>query len=307
MTISILSQAAASPKGLVVQNGATAGEDIALGNTLFAGLFGQQLSQLTALSANSPGTAGGEGESTAGSKKSAKKTTQPEELVPAGQIVALQPVQVAVTSELKLDQEPVVAASAQGDEVQEGLLAGLGDDKPLAAGAQKLPVEGAAFGQFLPVHAAASTAAQPSAEAAQTKVLSLPLPISDSNWSKAMSEQMLSLVSVKADKAQIQINPPELGPIDVTLKLNHDQVQVTFSTATPLAREAVENSLPKLASMLASSGLQLADAQVSSGQSGDPRQQQRQTKAARPQEEAADGNDTLSLINKARNVLSIFA
>ncbi|HJU49560.1 MAG TPA: flagellar hook-length control protein FliK, partial [Pseudogulbenkiania sp.] len=73
-------------------------------------------------------------------------------------------------------------------------------------------------------------------------------------------------------------------------------------------REAVENSLPKLASMLASSGLQLADAQVSSGQSGDQRQPQRQAKTTRQQEDtAADGNDTLSLINKARNVLSIFA
>ncbi|WP_232219840.1 flagellar hook-length control protein FliK [Pseudogulbenkiania sp. MAI-1] len=306
MTISILSQAAVSPKGLAAQSSAAAGEDIAVGNTLFAGLLGQQLSQLTALSAAAP-SAGTEGESAASGKKSAKKSVLPEELVPAGQIVALQPVQAAVTSELRLNTEPEVASVAPGDEVQEGLLAGLVSDKPLAAEAQKLPVDGAAFGQFLPVQAAASGATQPPAEAGQAKVL--PLPISDSNWSKAMSEQMLSLVSVKADKAQIQINPPELGPIDVTLKLNQDQVQVTFSVATPQAREAVENSLPKLATMLAGSGLQLADAQVSSGQSGgDPRQSQRQAKASRePEDQAVEGSDTLSLINRSRNVLSIFA
>jgi flagellar hook-length control protein FliK len=306
MTISILSPAA-STKGVTVQNGTAAGTDVAAGSTLFAGLFGQQLSQLAALSPASASVEA-EGDSAGNGKKSAKKGAVLDPSVPAGPIVALQPVQVAITPELKQSPQLAAGAVSPTDDAQEGLLAALRGNKNAAAGAQNLPVDGAALGQFLPVHAAASGVAHPVAEAGQAKMLTLPLPISDSNWAKSMGDQMLSLVSVKADKAQIQINPPELGPIDVTLKLNHDQVLVTFSAATPQAREAVENSLPKLASMLASSGLQLADAQVSSGQSGDQRQPQRQAKTTRQQEDTAgDGNDTLSLINKARNVLSIFA
>ncbi|EEG07411.1 flagellar hook-length control protein [Pseudogulbenkiania ferrooxidans 2002] len=305
MTISILSPAA-SAKAVAVQSGTSAAGVVAEGSP-FAGLFGLQLSQLAALSPASSGTES-DGEGAGNVKKSAKKAPLSDEPVLAGPVMALPTVPPTITPELKQGLQLGKGDASPADEAQQELLTALKGDRHALPGAQNLPVDGAAQGQFLPVHASATGAAHAAAEAGQAKVLALPLPISDSNWAKSMSEQMLSLVSVKADKAQIQINPPELGPIDVTLKLNHDQVQVTFSATTPQAREAVENSLPKLASMLASSGLQLADAQVSSGQSGDPRQFQRQAKAARQQEDApAEGNDTLSLINKARNVLSIFA
>lgn len=310
MTISVISPASANSKAVTAQSGVAEGGDVAGAGAMFAGLFGQQLSQLATLSSASSAQEGAADGAGAG-KKSAKKSELPDVLVPDGQIVALQPVQAAVTPELKLGSELDPAAARQGGDAQEELLAALGTGKRMGAEAQNLPVDSAAIGQFLPVHAQEvgqqAGSVQP-ASGEQAKVVTLPLPISDSNWAKSMSEQMLSLVSMKADKAHIQINPPELGPIDVTLKLNHDQVQVTFSAASPMAREAVENSLPRLATMLAASGLQLSDAQVSSGQSGDPRQSQRQAKASRQQDEAAvDGSETLSLINKARNMLSIFA
>ncbi|VEB44074.1 flagellar hook-length control protein [Chromobacterium violaceum] len=87
------------------------------------------------------------------------------------------------------------------------------------------------------------------------------------------------MVNLKMDKAQIQLNPPQMGPIEVTLKMNGtDQAQVLFTAAVPATREALESNMHRLSSMLSSSGIQLTDSQVSSGNSGQQQQAFQQRK-----------------------------
>jgi len=144
--------------------------------------------------------------------------------------------------------------------------------------------------------------------APQALPLSISTHLSDSNWSQALGHQMMTMVNLKSDQAQISLNPSHLGPIEVSLKIDQNQAQVVFNAATPQAREAVENSLPRLASMLAGSGIQLSDAQVSSGQSGDRRQAFGQQQRGRRQDDgASDEPDTLAAIKTARGILSTFA
>lgn len=142
-------------------------------------------------------------------------------------------------------------------------------------GGKKLPQQAAAEQQILPAGAASVAVAGARGEHSGAPVsLSIATPLGrDEAWQRAFATQVGGLVQMKAESAQIQVSPANLGPIEVSLKLGQDQAQLTFVTATPQARDAVEQGLARLSGMLAQSGIQLTDAQVSYG---DRRQQQDQ-------------------------------
>ncbi|POZ60481.1 flagellar hook-length control protein FliK [Chromobacterium alticapitis] len=174
---------------------------------------------------------------------------------------------------------------------------------------QKLPEQDASAPQFLPLQAAQQPQTQQTHAASAVPQLALPQTLNDPSWGKALGEQVLSMVNLKMDKAQIQLNPPQMGPIEITLKMNgNDQAQVLFTAAVPATREALENNMHRLSAMLSSSGIQLTDSQVSSGNSGQ-QQQAFQQKRERQQQGSpeADGVDALAAIKAARGILSIFA
>jgi flagellar hook-length control protein FliK len=147
------------------------------------------------------------------------------------------------------------------------------------------------------------------ANAAPSLPLSISTHLSDSNWSHAMGQQLMTMVNLKSDQAQISLNPSHLGPIEVSLKIDQNQAQVVFNAATPQAREAVENSLPRLVSMLAGSGIQLSDAQVSSGQPGDQQRQafNQQQRGRQQNDGGSDEPEVLATLKAARGILSTFA
>jgi flagellar hook-length control protein FliK len=83
-----------------------------------------------------------------------------------------------------------------------------------------------------------------------------------------------------AAEVQIRLNPEELGPVDVQLKLDGDKVSVRFDLADERVRDVVQSSLPSLSSMLSSRGLQLDQAQVFAQQRSPHQQQQAQPQGA---------------------------
>ena len=64
-------------------------------------------------------------------------------------------------------------------------------------------------------------------------------------------------------QADLQLNPPELGPLEVRISMVDDEARITFTASHPQVREALEMALPKLRDMLGSSGVQLLQVDVS--------------------------------------------
>ena len=62
--------------------------------------------------------------------------------------------------------------------------------------------------------------------------------------------------------AQINITPPQLGPVQITLNLNGDSANVLFASPHAEVRQAIESSLPQLREMLASAGISLGESNV---------------------------------------------
>ncbi len=67
-------------------------------------------------------------------------------------------------------------------------------------------------------------------------------------------------------EAEIRVTPDDLGPVSVHLRMDGDVATVTFVSQHEQTRQVLENSLGSLRDALASSGLQLGQAQVGSEQ-----------------------------------------
>ncbi len=295
-TVNVASGANGSAGAASSPFAALEGADALPAEGLFAQLLGTRLDGLGATASRSKDKA---------EEKPAKEKAEARPVALATdplQIVALQPVKIE-------DRPLVLATTPKGDEATDALtdLLSAKSRKPTGQDAddlQNLPLGKAMTMPLLPQDANAGA----TGKAAAVPVFSVPTPVSDPAWGRAIGNQVIAMANVKMDKATIEINPPQLGPIEVQLKLDDKTAQVMFTAANPATRDAIENNLPRLSQMLSAGGLQLTDAQVFSGQQEQRQAFQQNNKSQKPQDTPAEeGLDALAAIQAARNMLSIFA
>lgn len=88
----------------------------------------------------------------------------------------------------------------------------------------------------------------------------------DNKWSQQLSDRVLWLARGDVQNAQINITPAHLGPIQISLSLNGEQMTAHFVSANQEVRQALEDALPRLREMLAGTGINLGQANVGSQQ-----------------------------------------
>ena len=81
-------------------------------------------------------------------------------------------------------------------------------------------------------------------------------------WGQAVSERVMWSANQKVQTASIQLDPPELGSLQVKLNISHDQVSVSFTSPHAHVRDALEQSLPRLREMMAEQWLNLGESSV---------------------------------------------
>lgn len=87
-------------------------------------------------------------------------------------------------------------------------------------------------------------------------------------WGPEVGQKVVLMVGGKQQSMEMQLNPPQLGPLEVKLTLNQDLASVSFITAHGQVREALLQTVPKLGEMLADNGVMLANVQVDVGGAG---------------------------------------
>ncbi|MFK8016212.1 MAG: flagellar hook-length control protein FliK [Gammaproteobacteria bacterium] len=116
------------------------------------------------------------------------------------------------------------------------------------------------------VPALSSPTNRPTLEAATTTLPALNL--AQPGWDKAMGQRLVMMASRGLDSAELRLDPPQLGTVQVKLAMHGDQTQLLMQVANPAAREALETALPRLRELLGEEGLQLDNAQVSERDTG---------------------------------------
>jgi flagellar hook-length control protein FliK len=96
--------------------------------------------------------------------------------------------------------------------------------------------------------------------------LSVDPQVGSSEWGRALSQQLAHLGRAGHETAELQLNPPGLGPLKVSLSMNDHQIQASFVSMHSSVRAAVEAALPQLRAALADNGISLGETSVSSGE-----------------------------------------
>ncbi|TRO20813.1 flagellar hook-length control protein FliK [Ectopseudomonas mendocina] len=90
-----------------------------------------------------------------------------------------------------------------------------------------------------------------------------PVAMHQGGWSEAVVDRVMWLSSQNLKSAEIQLDPAELGRLEVRVNLSQDQAQVTFASPNAGVREALEGQMHRLRELFAQQGMNLADANVS--------------------------------------------
>ena len=157
---------------------------------------------------------------------------------------------------------------------------------PVAAASSASPLEATATtpaSGVLPVPALGAAvqniAAAVAPNALPPAMATLAPEVGSSAWGKALGQQVIYLGTTGQQVAELQLNPPGLGPLKVSLSMNEQQMQAMFVSAHASVRTAVEAALPQLRSTLADSGISLGHTSVgaeSQQQTAFSEQQERQ-------------------------------
>ncbi|WP_165680219.1 flagellar hook-length control protein FliK [Metapseudomonas otitidis] len=101
------------------------------------------------------------------------------------------------------------------------------------------------------------------AQRAPAVVPGQPVAINQNGWSEAVVDRVMWLSSQNLKSAEIQLDPQELGRLEVRIHVNQDQTQVTFASPNAGVRDALEGQMHRLRDMFNQQGMTQLDVNVS--------------------------------------------
>ncbi|KYC29305.1 putative Flagellar hook-length control protein [Sterolibacterium denitrificans] len=145
-------------------------------------------------------------------------------------------------------------------------------------------------------------------------------PLGSSAWNREIGDKLVWMVGRQEQRAELVLNPPQLGRVEISLSLRGEQTNATFMAANPAVREALENALPRLREMFAEAGLSLGQAQVGADSGSHATDQSfanrgngdNSSRFSTAPDDAADGNmtrliDDGSWLRQGRGMVDVFA
>jgi flagellar hook-length control protein FliK len=104
---------------------------------------------------------------------------------------------------------------------------------------------------------------QQNALSARTPVFGQPVPMHQGGWSEAVVDRVMVMSSQNLKSAEIQLDPAELGRLEVRISVNQEQSQVTFASPHAAVREALDAQMHRLRELFAQQGMNQLDVNVS--------------------------------------------
>ncbi|MCJ9710710.1 flagellar hook-length control protein FliK, partial [Bordetella hinzii] len=95
--------------------------------------------------------------------------------------------------------------------------------------------------------------------------LQVSTPVGATQWGQELSRQVVTFsqnLAQGSHTAELRLDPPDLGPLRVTLSLNDGVASASFVSAHAAVRQAVESALPQLQQALSQAGISLGQAHV---------------------------------------------
>lgn len=108
-----------------------------------------------------------------------------------------------------------------------------------------------------PIQTATTSAATP-----VTPEWTITPPTQSAAFAPALGQSIHWMVKEQLQVARLQLNPENLGPVEVRITVTGDRTDIQFAVGGPEARAAIQDALPQLRTALENSGLALGQASV---------------------------------------------
>lgn len=131
------------------------------------------------------------------------------------------------------------------------------------------------------------------AQTTQVAMSQMAVPFGNERWQTAMNQHVMNMVGSGDDVASLTLSPPDLGPIQVVLKVDNQSVNTSFITDNPLVRQALEDGMQDLRDRMQSQGLQLGQTFVGNGQQAQQHFEQQSTREGGQSNDASGEVDAL--------------
>ncbi len=92
--------------------------------------------------------------------------------------------------------------------------------------------------------------------------LTVAQPVGATGWDEAVADRVTWLGQARQSSAELHLNPPNLGPVEVHVSMQGDQTTVSFFSPNAPVREALQAAAPKLSEAFAAAGLSLGNVSV---------------------------------------------
>lgn len=182
--------------------------------------------------------------------------------------------------------QPVLAQQPEPVTGRTGLQSGTGLPEEGLTGVNASGFQSASTGDT----ATLSAARQDPAQAALQARLGTP------QWGTELGRQMATMVRRGDQQVSLHLNPQELGPLSVDIRVHEQQAQLQIVSSHAQVRSAVEQALPQLREALAEQGINLGETSVSDqrpqSREGDSGNRQASTEADENLQPAPAGADT---------------
>ena len=87
-------------------------------------------------------------------------------------------------------------------------------------------------------------------------------PAGQPGWAEDVGNRVVLLAGRDEGAAELILTPPHLGRVEVSLRVTGEHTTAHFVAATPAARDALDQAMPRLREVLAEAGIALGDANV---------------------------------------------
>ena len=202
-----------------------------------------------------PAAAGAQASAQAGDPTAAAATANLAVAAGLGVVVATSATAPSTTVALAAARAAAIAAagtaSAQG---AAALATGAEDDKRAHAATEPAAPGSAGGDAVAGLFQLGPTTTGPSADAGATPTFQLHPSLDSGELAQGLSDRVTYLVDNGLNGAKLQVNPPQLGPIELRIAVSGGHAQVWMTTHSAVTRDALESSSPKLREMLGAQG-----------------------------------------------------
>lgn len=104
----------------------------------------------------------------------------------------------------------------------------------------------------------------------------IPQQVGTPHWDTGLGDKVVWMIGSQMQTAQLHLNPPSLGPLEVRVSMSDGQANLTFMTQQVVVKEAIDAATPRLREMMVDGGVQMGSVSVNVGNFSQQEQQAKQ-------------------------------